>query len=59
MRLHRGMGLQNINQTMLFRLSVPAAPVLQIPQKSEAGMTLRWSAVVKQNFKCNSKALWV
>jgi hypothetical protein len=36
---------------MLFRLSVPAAPVLQMPLKSPAGVTLRWSAVVGQNYQ--------
>ncbi len=40
---------------MLFRLSIPAAPVLQIPQKSQAGMNLSWTAVPGQNYQVQFK----
>jgi uncharacterized repeat protein (TIGR03803 family) len=36
---------------MIYRLSVPQAPVLQVPRSSPAGITLTWSAMQGQNYQ--------
>jgi uncharacterized repeat protein (TIGR03803 family) len=40
---------------MLFRLSVPLAPVLQAPQKVPGGFTFQWSAVAGLNYQAQYK----
>jgi hypothetical protein len=36
---------------MIYRLSVPQSPVLQVPQSSPAGITLNWSVVPGESYQ--------
>jgi len=40
---------------MVYRLSIPLAPVLQMPQKSSGGVSFKWTAVAGLNYQVQYK----